>query len=59
MNPAGPIDRATARRRLAARYADQCERFPSMRQNLPLRLYLARNLAAVMRRGLLASYDAR
>lgn len=54
-----PIDRIEAIARLTARWNEQCERWPLMRRDIPLALYLQRNVALVMRRGLLASYGER
>ena len=51
------IDRATARRRLVARWNEQAERLPTMRKYVPLAVYIDANLARVMAYGLLASYD--
>jgi len=51
------IDRATARRRLVARWNEQVARFPLMRESTPLALYIDANLARVMAHNLLASYD--
>ncbi len=52
-----PISRAAATRRLANRWHEQAEQFPTMRRDTPLKLYVAANLGIVMRRGLLAEYD--
>lgn len=43
-----PVTRAQACALLAARYAEQCDRFPMMRE-IPLALYLARNVPTLMR----------
>ena len=51
------IDRATAKRRLVARWHEQVERFPRMRESTPLALYIDVNLERVRVFGLLASYD--
>lgn len=34
---------------LTARWHEQCEQFPHMRENIPLALYISRNLDAAMR----------
>lgn len=52
-----PINRTEAIARLAARYNEQCERWPLMRHDIPLNLYLQRNVANVMRGGLFATYS--
>lgn len=58
MNETGniPIDRQTAVRRLTNRYNEQCELFPRTRE-IPLKLYIRRNVSHVMREGLLESYN--
>lgn len=50
------LDRTTAIRRLTNRYTEICERFPRVKP-MPLDIYIRVNLAAVMRRELLDSYD--
>lgn len=55
------LDKATAKRRLINRWHEQCRNFPRMRDEIPLALYVRRNLTAVLRSPLgleaLASYD--
>jgi hypothetical protein len=51
------IDKQTAVRRLTNRWREQCELYPTMREEIPLALYVRRNLPGVMRDGLLADYD--
>ena len=51
------LDREAAIRRLTARWNEQCERFPTLRNDFPLERYLSANAAHVMRYDLLASYD--
>lgn len=41
----GQISEAEAMRRLAARYEEQARKFPAMRNEIPLALYIARNMA--------------
>ena len=50
-------DKSTATRRLTNRWNEQCEQFPIMRNEIPLELYLTRNLARVMLYNLLERYD--
>ena len=61
MNETGnmPIDRQTAVRRLTNRYREQSDLFPTMRDSVPLALYIRRNVGHVMREGLLESYNQR
>lgn len=42
------IDRATAERRLTNRWREQCDNFPMFREQIPLELYVRRNLPHVM-----------
>lgn len=53
------IDCETAKRRLTNRWHEQCERFPTMRNEITLERYVQVNLAYVMRYGLLSSYEMR
>lgn len=53
------IDRQTAVRRLTNRWLEQVEAFPAMRHEIPLALYVRRNLQAVMKGGLLRDYANR
>lgn len=53
------IDRATARRRLTNRWLEQVERYPLMREEIPLALYIQRNIHTVMQNGALADYANR
>lgn len=41
------IDQETAVRRLTNRYAEQCERWPTLQERIPLALYIERNIMAV------------
>lgn len=52
-----PIDRKTATRRLTRRWEEERERWPVMRNEIPLAKYLSANIRHVMREGLLASYE--
>ena len=52
-----PIDRETAVRRLTNRYNEQCERFPTMQNDISLELWLSRNLAYVQKGDLLKQYE--
>lgn len=51
-----PITRAEARKRLAARWEEQAERFPIIRRDLPRKEYIRANIAQVARKGLLQQY---
>ncbi len=51
------LTRLEAIRRLTRRYQEQCERFPLMTRDISLELYIASNVAIVMKRDLLASYS--
>lgn len=55
------LDKHTARRRLTNRWHEQVRLFPTMREDVPLRLYVSANLRSVMAspRGLeaLLEYD--
>lgn len=42
------IDKATAVRRLTNRWHEQCERWPTLRERIPLALYIQRNIQAVL-----------
>lgn len=42
------VDKTTAQRRLTNRWHEQCRLYPTMRDDIPLALYVRRNLAAVM-----------
>lgn len=46
-----------ARNRLTNRWREQVERFPLMREWIPLDLYIQRHLSLVMRTGVLARYE--
>jgi hypothetical protein len=37
------------KQKLISRYYEQCERFPIMRRDIPLSLYIARNLRQAIR----------
>jgi hypothetical protein len=50
------IDQAEAIRRLTNRWEEQVELYPAMRHEIPLDLYIRRNLAVVMKCGQLADY---
>lgn len=50
------ISRSTAKHRIIRRWNEQCERFPAMRKEIPLELYMRRNLALVIAGGLFAEY---
>jgi hypothetical protein len=52
-----PVNKAEALNRLTNRYNEQVERYPLMRDNIPLALYIRRNIKQVMRNGTLASYS--
>ena len=52
-----PITKEEALVRLTARWLDQCEIFPMMREEIPLHLYVRENLPHVMKNGLLAEYS--
>lgn len=51
-------DRQTATRRLANRWREQVDLFPDMRTDIPLALYIRRNIATVMRNDLLIDYSS-
>lgn len=51
------ISRALAETRLRKRWKEQAETFPTFAHDIPLDLYLKRNVAAVMENGYLESYD--
>lgn len=53
------LDKATATRRLTNRWHEQCRLFPTMRNEIPLALYVRRNLPAVLKswRGIEALLD--
>jgi hypothetical protein len=51
------ISRKTAQRRLERRWHEQAERFPTMRNDLPMAQYVAANIEHVMRNDLLQRYD--
>ena len=51
------LDRVAAIRRLMARWNEQCERYPTMRVDIPLAQYIDVNLEHVMRYDLLADYE--
>lgn len=53
------LTRQEAIKRLTARWNEQVDRFPAMRETIPLALYIRSNVAIVMRRNLLASYSAK
>jgi hypothetical protein len=42
------IDRITAIRRLTNRYNEQCDVWPTLRERIPLKLYIERNILAVL-----------
>ena len=50
------VDLETARRRLVARWHEQCERHPATR-SIPLGQYVSRNIHHVMRNDSLREYD--
>ena len=52
-----PCDKETATRRLTNRWNDQTLQFPVMRKDVPLDLYIRRNLRTVMRDDLLKAYE--
>lgn len=52
-----PISRKLAETRLRKRYYEQALIYPIMWKELPLEQYIAANVALVMKRDLLASYD--
>lgn len=52
-------DRQTAKRRLTNNWNEQVDKFPSMREKIPLELYIRRNLAYVMKYDLLVDYSVR
>ncbi len=54
-----PIDRQTAVRRLTNRCREQCDLSPTLANDIPLKLYIRRNVGHVMREGLLESYNLR
>jgi hypothetical protein len=51
-----PTDRATAVRRLTNRWHEQAELYPTMRKDIPLELYIRRNVRHVMKNDSLADY---
>ncbi len=51
-------DRQTAIRRLTNRWHEQAEKFPTMRQDTPLDMYVAMNYRTVMADDMLKDYDA-
>ena len=50
------LSRRQAEERLAARYVEQCERFPLLARDVSAECYLAANWRLVAKRGLLAEY---
>ena len=52
-----PCDKETATRRLTNRWNDQTMQVPVMRKDVPLDLYIRRNLRTVMRDNLLCEYE--
>ena len=52
-----PISKDEALIRLTARWLEQCEMFPMMREEIPLHSYVRANLPHVMKNGLLAEYS--
>lgn len=53
------ITRKEAIKRLTNRWHEQCELFPTMRERIPLALYIRANVATVMRNGYGADYAQR
>jgi hypothetical protein len=51
-------DRATAKRRLTNRWLEQTELYPTMRQTIPLALYIRQNIGHVMKNDSLLDYNA-
>lgn len=51
------LDRETAVRRLTNRWLEQCELFPLMREDIPLKRWIAVNIAFCRRHELLKEYD--
>lgn len=52
----GRISESEAKRRLTARWQEQCERAPMMRIDIPLALYVARNIRITQECDLLKAY---
>lgn len=52
------ITRQVAVRRLTNRWNKECLCWPLMRESIPLAVYIAANVDTVMRKGLLAGYEA-
>lgn len=52
-----PISRALAETRLRKRYKEQVDRYPNMLNEIPLALYIKRNVRLVMENDYLADYD--
>lgn len=50
------ISRKEAVARLTARWKEQCEKFPLMRREIPLKLYIRVNLSKVQRGDMLKDY---
>ena len=50
------MTRREAVARLTRRWNEQCEMFPTMRHDIPLRRYISANLAIVTRHELLTEY---
>ena len=51
------ISKEEALVRLTARWLEQCDMFPMMREEIPLHAYVRENLPHVMKNGLLAEYS--
>lgn len=51
------LDHATTIRRLTNRWNDQAEKYPRMRDEVPLELYIKRNYHGVRDNDLFVSYD--
>jgi hypothetical protein len=53
------ISEETAIRRLTNRWHEQADKYPAMRQKLPLWNYIRANLYSVRKRALLKDYEVR